>query len=198
MVPGHERGVGGRDDFDRDGWSVHDDGLRRSCVGWVRRWCAGPRGLGDDWWLKERADRRREIRTDQRALRDARAERLRAAYMTVLLSVRALLEVITRQTAPAMLIGEPAPDQLRALIIEMGGAATKEIRAAEFALWLDGEDTELVHQATGAYAVYQLSLALPGVVAQVDANRQISLLNESLEALRMHARKRLEELGTPE
>ncbi len=55
----------------------------------------------------------------------------------------------------------------------------------------------LVHQATGAYAVYQLSL-LPGVVAQVDANRQISLLNESLEALRMHARKRLEELGTPE
>lgn len=118
--------------------------------------------------------------------------------MTVLLSVRALLEVITRQTAPAMLIGEPAPDQLRALINEMGGAATKEIRAAEFALWLDGEDTELVHQATGAYAVYQLSLALPGVVAQVDANRQISLLNESLEALRMHARKRLEELGTPE
>lgn len=155
-------------------------------------------GSGMTWWLKERADRRREIRTDQRALRDVRAERLRAAYMTVLLSVRALLEVITRQTAPAMLIGEPAPDQLRALINEMGGAATKEIRAAEFALWLDGEDTELVHQATGAYAVYQLSLALPGVVAQVDANRQISLLNESLEALRMHARKRLEELGTPE
>ena len=155
-------------------------------------------GSGMTWWLKERADRRREIRTDQRALRDARAERLRAAYMTVLLSVRALLEVITRQTAPAMLIGEPAPDQLRALINEMGGAATKEIRAAEFALWLDGEDTELVHQATGAYAVYQLSLALPGVVAQVDANRQISLLNESVEALRMHARKRLEELGTPE
>lgn len=155
-------------------------------------------GSGMTWWLKERADRRREIRTDQRALRDVRAERLRAAHMTVLLSVRALLEVITRQTAPAMLIGEPAPDQLRALINEMGGAATKEIRAAEFALWLDGEDTELVHQATGAYAVYQLSLALPGVVAQVDANRQISLLNESLEALRMHARKRLEELGTPE
>jgi hypothetical protein len=153
------------------------------------------------WWTLRRQDER-DRKADERALRDRKFERLRAALLSVVDAAGAL----SRRTLMlniALLIGQNEGNYQR--FNELVGEPYPSTSAARASLLLESEDAlailgkldELMHEDLAGYAMLMKAADDKNSVSREEFEVHFKALQEKADALTALARERLVELQTP-